>query len=100
MKFVSAVEDVKLVMWEKVDMPESVAGKDVAGKTVFNKTGKTIEMTNYIFRDGFGEKLVAMSKDNAYRTLEGEMVDIAVDIQFNDFTKKNKVSLVDCKIAK
>jgi len=78
------LQDVKLLMWEKVEMPASVAEKDSSGKTVFRKTGGMVEMTNYIFRDSFGTTLEIQSKNNDYRTLEGEIVDIQVDISRND----------------
>jgi len=86
----------KLVMWEKTDMPESKL-VETNGKKSFEKTGKTEEMTTYTFRDGFGEKLVILTKDNSYRALEGEMVDLSVGVVFNDFQKKNRVALISCK---
>lgn len=97
MQFISKEKDVKLVMWEKTLMPESTAGKDATGKSVFTKTGKMIEMTTYTFRDVVGEKLVVLSKDNNFRTLEGEDVEIVLDVVFNDFQKKNRVSLISLK---
>jgi len=94
MKFISQVEDVKLVMWDKVIMPDSDRVKDeVTGKTKFVDNGKKVEYTNYIFRDGFGEKLVAMSKDASYRALEGANVELVIEVTYNDFTKKNQVKL-------
>jgi len=93
MKFISQVEDVKLLMWEKTEMPESSMEKDANNKTVFKKTGKMTEMTTYTFRNGFGEKLVILSKYNNYRELEGKVVDLVLDVQFNDFSRKNKISL-------
>jgi len=99
MKFKSVEKNVKLVMWEKTEMPESNMGeKD--GKKVFVKTGKMIEMTTYTFRDFVGEKLVILSKDNAFRAMEGKDVDLTVEVVFNDFQKKNRVSLVKLEIAK
>ena len=74
-------------------MPEStMVEKD--GKKQFVKTGNEVEMTTYIFTDTFGDKLVILSKDNNFRTLEGEEVVITLKIEFNDFAKKNRVSLV------
>lgn len=93
MKFISQEKDVKLVMWEKTEMPESnIVEKE--GKKSFQKTGKMIEMTTYTFRDFVGEKLVILSKDNSFRQMEGKDVKIAIDVVFNDFQKKNRVSLV------
>jgi len=90
------IQEVKLVMYEKTMLPESNM-QEVNGKKQFVKTGKETEMTTYTFRDGFGEKLVVLSKDNSYRALEGEIVELTIDCVYNDFTKKNRVSLVEVK---
>lgn len=83
---------VKLVMWDKVNMPESES-KEVDGKKVWVKIpGKFIEKTNYTFRDITGEKLVAFG-DNSHRTLEGELCDIELEVSYNDFTRKNQIKL-------
>jgi len=93
------LQEVKLVMYEKTLMPESIM-QEVDGKKKFVKTGKDTEMTTYTFRDGFGEKLVILSKDNGYRNLEGETVDIVLEVVFNDFQKKNTVKLASCEKSK
>jgi len=94
MKFKSQYgQDVKLKMWEKTMMPESIMEKGADGKTAFKKTGIKIEMTTYTFVDGFGEKLVFLSQDNGYRSLEGETVDIVMEVEYNDFSKKNRLKL-------
>jgi len=99
MQFRALEKDVKLKMWERTMMPESnMVEKD--GKKQFVKTGKEVEMTTYIFTDTFGDKLVILSKDNSFRTLEGEEVVITVKIEFNDFAKKNRVSLVGIEKVK
>jgi len=90
------LQDVKLVMYEKTMLPESEM-KEVDGKKQFVKTGKETEFTTYTFRDGYGEKMVALSKDNSFRDLEGSLVNITVDVTFNDFTKKNQVKLLSCE---
>jgi len=100
MKFISQEKDVKMVMWEKTEMPESIMSKDKDNKSVFNKTGKMIEMTTYIFRDIVGEKLVILSKDNAFRQMEGKDVKITLDVIFNDFQKKNRISLSKLELIK
>jgi len=92
-KVSTELEGVKLLMFERTLMPESNM-QVVNGKKEFVKTGKDIEMTTYTFRDSFGDKLVFVSKDNNYRTLEGDLVDIVIDVVFNDFQKKNQVKLV------
>jgi len=93
MRFKTVEKDCVLKMWEKTDMPESNPDKGSDGKTVYKKTGKMLEFTTYTFIDGFGEKLVLLSKDNSFRTLEGKKVNIEVEVVFNDFQKKNRVSL-------
>lgn len=100
MKFISQVEDIKLVMWEKTMMADSDTIVDADGKKKFVKNGKQTEYTTYFFRDGFGEKLVILTKENGYRHLEGGQVDISIDVQFNDFTKKNRVTLLECSKSK
>jgi len=100
MKFISQEKNVKLVMWEKTSMPESTMAKDKDNKTVFTKTGKDIEMTTYTFRDFVGEKLVLLSKDNSFRTMEGKDVSLVLDVVFNDFQKKNRTTLVSLTLAK
>jgi len=86
------LQNVKLVMFERTMMPESTM-KEVDGKKSFVKTGNEVEMTTYTFRDGMGDKFVTMSKDNSYRSLEGEMVDISVELKHNSFTNKTQTSL-------
>jgi len=93
MQFRALEKDVKLKMWERTMMPESnMVEKD--GKKQFEKTGGTTEMTTYIFRDYAGETLKILSKDNSFRGLEGEEVKIGIEVVFNDFQNKNRVSLV------
>lgn len=92
-------QEVKLVMYEKIMMPESTM-QEVNGKKQFVKTGNKVEMTTYTFRDGFGDKLVVTSKDSSYRNLEGELVDLIIEVSTNDFTKKNVQKLVSCTKAK
>jgi len=93
------LQNVKLVMFEKTEMPESIQ-QEVNGKKQFVQTGKKVEMTTYTFRDGFGEKLVILSKDNSFRDLEGSIVDLTLDISFNDFQKRNNVKLLSCEKQK
>jgi len=92
------LQNVKLVMFERTMMPESTM-KEVDGKKSFVKTGNEVEMTTYTFRDGMGDKFVTMSKDNSYRTLEGEMVDIELDIKLNEFTRKAQIKLAAVRKA-
>jgi len=99
MIFKAVEKDVKLKMWERTMMPESKM-KEVDGKKQFVKTGQDVEMTTYIFTDIVGDKLVILSKDNSFRTLEGEEVIITLKVEFNDFSKKNRVSLVSLEKSK
>jgi len=92
MIFQAVEKDVKLKMWERTLMPESTM-VEKEGKKIFVKTGKDVEMTTYVFTDITGDKLVLLSKDNSFRTLEGEEVIISLKIEYNDFSKKNRVSL-------
>jgi len=85
--------ELKLVMFERTMMPESIMSKDDKGKTIFTKTDKEVEFTTYLLRDSFGDVLKFVSKNNDYRIFEGEFVDIILDITFNDFQKKNILKL-------
>lgn len=89
------LDSLELVMWEKTMMPESVIVKGNDGKSSFSKTGKVLEYTTYSFRDSFGDKFVFTSKNNDWRTLEGEQVIISLDLKFDEFKRKTKISLSD-----
>jgi len=92
MIFKTVDNDTKMVMFERTMMPESnMVKKD--GKTSFEKTGRETEMTTYTFRNGFGEKLIVLSKDNSYRDLEGALVELELEVVYNDFQKRNRISL-------
>lgn len=93
------LDSLKLVMFERTLMPESIKSKDEKGKTIFTKTDKEVEYTTYLFRDSFGDVLKFTSKNNDYRSLEGEYVNIVIDIAFNDFQKKNSLKLVSVSKA-
>jgi len=91
------IQKVKLMFYEKTMMPESKMEEDSKGKKSFVKTGGEVEMTTYTFRDDSGDKIIFLSKENGYRSLEGEYVDITLDIRFNDFTKKVQTKLVSVR---
>lgn len=80
-------------MFSRKDLPES-SMQEVNGKKTFVKTGKTVEMTEYIFRDEGGQVMKMLAKDNSYRRFEGEFVNIILDVSTNDFTGKQAVKLV------
>lgn len=86
----SQLKGLKMMMWERVEMPASEMKKDANGKTEFVKTGGTVEMTTYHFRDTAGEKISFSSMNNSYRDLEGAQVDIEIEIKLDGFTGKLK----------
>jgi len=69
------------------------ATKDKDGKTIFTKTDKDLEYTNYIFRDLAGDKIVLMSKNNTFRELEGLECNIDINITFDEFKRRNRYAL-------
>lgn len=93
------IKDVELKMWEATLMPEAQYGtdgkmvKDASGKIL--NTGKMKEYTTYIFRDLVGEKLEIMSAKNNFRELEGETVNVVLNLRKTSFQGKTetKVSL-------
>lgn len=84
-------DDVVLKMWEKVMMPESEM--DPTTKKFKKTGGPDIEITKYTFRDLVGDVLEITSKNNSYRSLEGESVVVVLDVNLNNFTKKLAVKL-------
>jgi len=92
-----ALQKVKLVMFERTMLPESEMKKGIGGKKEFIKTGKEVEYTTYTFRDGAGDKLVLLSRENGYRSLEGKTVDIELDVKHNEFTKKTQTKLASVR---
>lgn len=101
MRFVTQDKDVSLLMWEKTLMPESIMVDDEATKKkIFKKTGSKIEMTTYTLRDGFGDKLVLLSKNNDFRNLEGKRVQIILEVKRDEFKNLNKLSLAELSEVK
>jgi len=80
------VQNVKLKMWEKTMMPESVLQD---GKYV--KTGKKLEQTTATFVDEWGNKLVFLTSNNNIRDLEGETGDLWLSLIYDNFNKMNKI---------
>jgi len=89
------ITPVELVMWEKVELPESKKN-EVSGK--YEKTGEKVEKTQYTFRDEFGTKLVLLG-DNKYREFERRQCTVEIKIAYNDFERKTKVSLVNVRVT-
>lgn len=90
-----SAEVIKLVMWKKRELPERTLNKET---NKWEKTGGTIERTEYTFRDEFGDVLVLLG-NNDYRELEGRDCDITIGIRYNDFDRKNTISLEACAPA-
>lgn len=88
-------EDLKLVMWKKREMPERVQNPETKK---WEKTNRVIEKTEYTFRDEFGD-IVVLLGDNEYRELEGRQCDVTIGIRYNEFERKNTVSLQSCNPA-
>jgi len=83
------IENLKLIMAEKSDLPERKQGE--GGE--WEKTGKTIEKTTYTLKDVLSSEKLVFLAGNDYRILEGKDVDIQVDIKFNDFSRKTAIVL-------
>jgi len=94
------VEHVTLVMWSALAMPSSDMVVGVDGKKSFVKNGKFEEMTKYIFREWNGKTIEITTKNNLFRDLEGEIVDLTFDVSFDDFKKVIKTKLVDVQKSK
>jgi len=88
-------EGVKLVMFKNVDMPKRVKNSET-GK--WEPTGEKESRTEYIFRDEFGDVLVVFGS-NEYRELDGRECDVTIGITYNEFERKNKISLQACNPA-
>lgn len=88
-------ENIKLVMWKKRELPERALNKET-GK--WEPTGQKTERTEYTFRDEFGDVLVMLG-NNDYRELEGQECDVVVGIRYNEFERKNTISLESCGLS-
>lgn len=90
----TTIENVKLKMWEKTDLPETNLNNGIRVKT-----GNKVEFTTYTFVDEWGSKLVFLTKSDRFRVLEGETGNLTLKIELDDFggRRKWKVSLVDFK---
>lgn len=87
-----SAECVKLVMWKKREMPDRQYNSETKQ---WEKTGSTTERTEYTFRDEFGDVVVLLG-NNDYRELEGRECDIVLAIKYNEFDRKNTLSLESC----
>lgn len=88
-------EDIKLVMWKKRELPERAFDQETKK---WEKTGGVTERTEYTFRDEFGDTLVMLGA-NDYRELEGRQCDVVIGIRYNEFDRKNTISLESCQPA-
>jgi len=88
-------EDLKLVMFKNVDMPKRVKNVET---NKWEPTGEKESRTEYTFRDEFGDVIVVFG-NNDYRELEGRQCDVVIGIAYNEFDRKNKISLQSCTPA-
>lgn len=82
------IPQLQMVMWSKKELKEREKGPD--GE--WRDTGRTIDKTEYTLRDEFGD-VIKFIADNEYRPLEGEMVEVTLGIEFNEWQNKNTVKL-------
>lgn len=90
-----SLEKYTLKMVEKVDMPESKKN-DATGK--FEKTGNTVPMYGYTFIGTLGmEKLFFLKSPEKLdlKDKEGQEGFLVVDLNYNDYDRKVKSTLVD-----
>jgi len=72
-------------------MPERALNKD---KGVFEKTGKTTEMTGYVIHDEYGSEVYLISADPQYRTLVNvQGITLQLEGSYDDYGRKNKFKL-------
>jgi len=92
------LKNLRLAMWEATELPERTWSDE---KKEWQKTGKVIEQTNYIFRDEFGTKLTLLSREAKYRDYEGKDCDVQVRITQREFQGKRttSLSLLDVRLA-
>lgn len=88
------LENMKLALYEARSLPERAKNPET-GK--WEPTGGKSEMSLYTFRDEFGEVLKFLGK-NDYRVHEGKNVVLSLDVSFNDYENKNKVTLKDVNL--
>jgi len=94
------VENVRLIMAASIKMPSSDRVVDENGKSSFKKNGKFDDMTKYLFKKSTGESFEITTKNNQFRTLEGELVDITFVIVYDEFKKKLGVKLFEIEKSK
>lgn len=82
-------KEMTLMMWSKNEMKERTKDPQTGE---WKDTGRTEEKTKYYLRDEFGDTLEFIS-GNEYREMEGSLVEVNMDISFNDFQNKNVVKL-------
>jgi len=88
-------EDLKLVMYKAVHLNER-AKNETSGK--WENTGGKVEKTEYTFRDEFGD-IVVLLGSNEYRELEGRQCDVTLGVRYDEFNRKNVLSLQACNPA-
>lgn len=90
-----SAENITLVMWKRRELPERTLNRET---NKWEKTGGVTERTEYTFRDEFGDILVLLG-NNDYRELEGKECDIVIGVRYNEFERKNTMSLESCGLS-
>jgi len=88
-------EGLKLVMFKNVEMNKR-AKNEATGK--WENTGEKESRTEYTFRDEFGDIIVLFGQ-NDWRELEGRDCDVVIGIRYNEYDRKNVISLQACTPA-
>lgn len=83
------IKGLKLAMVEAVVMKDRT--KNAQG--VWEDNGKTIEKTQYTFKDTLTHEKIVLFGKNDFRGFEGKIVNVQVDIKYNDFAKQVKLGL-------
>jgi len=87
--------DVKMVMYKKVELNKRTKNE---ATNKWEPTGEKEERTEYTFRDEFEDTLVLLG-GNEYRELEGRQCDVVVGIRYNEYDRKNSITLQACTPA-
>lgn len=83
------IPQMQLIMWERKEVKER---KQNPASKEWEDTGEKIEKTQYTLRDEFGDVLKFLA-DNEYRPFEGSMVQVVLEVEFNEWQNKNTVKL-------
>jgi len=84
---------VKMVMWERVEMPH----REKNSEGVWVKTGTMDERTKFTFKSEEGDVLKLFG-DAKYRELEGHNVVVTMGMPYDSFNDINKLTLYHVEI--